>query len=100
MWVYIFSRSLVIRGIITEGKAVQMAPWNEKHCDERHTEIKTTMTELITAKNEHQERIAIMETILIRSESLFWKFFQPCRPWIIGAVIVGMYLFGKKYVNG
>ena len=77
-----------------------MAPWNEKHCDERHTEIKSTMTELITAKNEHQERIAIMETILIRSESLFWKFFQPCIPWLIAALFAGVYFVSKKYVEG
>ena len=74
--------------------------FNAKLCEERHVEIKATMHELIAAKNEHEQRITIMETILIRSESLFWKFFQPCIPWIIGAVIVGAYLFAKKYIEG
>ena len=77
-----------------------MTSWNEKHCDERHEEIKTTMHELILSKNEQEKRITVMETILIRSESLFWKFFQPCIPWIIGGMIVGAYLFAKKYIEG
>ena len=82
----------ICRGIITEGKAVQMAStWNEKHCDERHAEIKSTMTELITAKNEHQERIAIMEAIAQKSDQLRWKILTPVMAFI-GSVAAGMVL--------
>ena len=74
------------------------AAYNHDLCHERHDHItaclingENRMTALEKCGNNHEQRLAIMETIAARQQSTFWQLLSPLMS-TLGGIITGLVL--------